>query len=88
MRSFFEDILKKLKRVEEKKEENIWYAMTYIGSVGIVFLFPVLLGTYLGWWLDGKYRTGKISWTITLMIIGVFTGAYNVYTLFYKKEFK
>ncbi len=88
MGSFFEDIEKKLRQLEKKKEENIWYALSYIGSVGIIFLFPVVLGTYIGWILDGRYKTGKTSWTITFMVIGIFIGAYNVYTIFYKREIK
>ncbi len=58
------------------------------GIVALIFLFPVVLGTYLGWWLDGRYRAGRISWTITFMLLGIMVGAYNVYRIVYRKEVK
>ncbi len=86
MKGFFEEIEKKISELERKKERSVWYALSYIGSVGIILLLPVVLGTYLGWWLDGRYKTGKISWTITFMIIGLMVGVYNVYRIVYRRE--
>ncbi len=83
---FFEEMVRKIRKLEEERGRNIWYTLGYIGSVSIVFLLPVVLGTYVGWWLDGKYKTGSISWTITFMLLGLCIGAYNVYRVVYRHE--
>ncbi len=88
MADFFKEIKEKIERLEKKKKRNIWYALSYIGSISIIFLLPVVAGAYIGWWLDGRYRVGKISWTITGILLGIFIGIYNVYHLFYKKNIK
>ena len=88
MGDFFWDIKKKIEELEKKKEKNIWYALSYIGSASIIFILPVVAGAYIGWWLDGKYRVGKVSWTITGIILGVIVGIYNVYQVFYKRDIK
>ncbi|RMA97233.1 AtpZ/AtpI family protein [Hydrogenothermus marinus] len=88
MSDFFKDIKEKINKLEQKKEKNIWYALTYIGSISIIFLLPVVLGAYIGWWLDGSYKIGKTSWTITGILIGIFIGIYNIYQIVYKKDIK
>ncbi len=88
MADFFREIKKKIERMRERREESLWHTLTYVGSVSVVLLFPVVLGAYLGWLLDGQYRAGKISWTITFILLGLMVGIYNVYIIFYRKEIK
>jgi len=88
MGSFFEEIKKKIEDLEKKREKNIWYTLSYIGSISIIFLLPVVAGAYIGWWLDGQYRVGKVSWTITGILLGVMIGIYNIYQIVYKKDIK
>jgi len=88
MPDFFGEIRRKIEKLEEEKEKNIWAALSYIGSVSVIFLLPVVAGAYIGWWLDGRYSVGKISWTITGILVGIFVGIYNVYHLFYKRDIK
>jgi ATP synthase protein I len=50
----------------------------YLGSIGIMMAIPIVAGAYLGRWLDAQ-RTGfSFSWTVSLILIGVFVGAANV----------
>lgn len=76
--------VKKIERA--KKNRTTVLAQTiYLGTVGIIFILPVVIGAYLGVWLDNKL-TGyfSISWTVSLIIVGVCVGAINVY-LFIKE---
>jgi ATP synthase protein I len=58
------------------------YAQTvYLGTVGLVFVLPVIAGAYLGRWLDSRLPGYSVSWTITLILLGVFVGAVDVYLL-------
>ncbi|MGD9153025.1 MAG: AtpZ/AtpI family protein [Gammaproteobacteria bacterium] len=66
---------------QAKKEKLTLLAQTvYLGTLGFIFILPVIIGAYLGVWLDNKLeRYFSISWTISLIFLGVIIGAANVY---------
>ncbi len=65
-----------------KKEKSTLLAQTvFLGTLGFVFILPVILGAYLGVWLDEKLKGYSIMWTLNLIILGVIVGAVNVYLL-------
>jgi ATP synthase protein I len=51
----------------------------YLGTLGLLFVLPVVGGAYLGLWLDGLASGYSTRWTISLILLGVFVGAANVY---------
>ena len=51
----------------------------YLGTLGLIFVLPVIAGAYLGNWLDGRLKGYSFSWTVTLIVLGVFLGAVDVY---------
>ena len=51
----------------------------YIGTLGLLFVLPVVAGAYLGRWLDGLAAGYSVRWTVSLILLGVMTGALNVY---------
>jgi ATP synthase protein I len=70
---------------KSKRERNSLFAQTvYLGTLGLIFILPVIVGAYLGVWLDSKNTGFTISWTISLIFLGVVVGAINVY-LFIKE---
>ncbi|HAT9460182.1 TPA: F0F1 ATP synthase subunit [Legionella pneumophila subsp. pneumophila] len=65
-----------------KKGKSTLLAQTvYLGTLGFVFVLPIIAGAYLGVWLDEKIKGYSISWTINLILLGVIIGAINVYLL-------
>jgi ATP synthase protein I len=52
------------------------------GTAGLLFIVPVLLGAYGGRWLDAQFAGYSVRWTISLIVIGIAIGAYNVYRFF------
>ncbi|HAT8962986.1 TPA: F0F1 ATP synthase subunit [Legionella pneumophila subsp. pneumophila] len=67
---------------EAKKGKSTLLAQTvYLGTLGFVFVLPIIAGAYLGVWLDEKIKGYSISWTINLILLGVIMGAINVYLL-------
>ena len=63
-----------------RKEHRTLLANTvYLGTLGIIFVLPVVAGAYLGAWLDNRMKGYSFSWTITLIVLGVFVGAFDVY---------
>jgi len=51
----------------------------YIGTLGLLFVLPVVAGAYLGSWLDGLAAGYSIRWTLSMIFLGVIIGAINVY---------
>lgn len=51
----------------------------YAGTLGLLFVLPVIGGAYLGHWLDSLAPGYSIRWTLSLILIGVLVGGVNVY---------
>ena len=63
----------------ERDRPTLLAQTTYVGMLGLLFVIPVIVGAYLGRWLDGLYEGYAVRWTVSLILIGVFVGAMNVY---------
>ncbi|MGD8926950.1 MAG: AtpZ/AtpI family protein [Thioalkalispiraceae bacterium] len=69
---------KRMKKAEREQQTLIAQTI-YIGTLGLIFVLPVVVGAYLGHWLDGQLAGYSIRWTISLIITGVLIGGINVY---------
>ncbi|WP_454763818.1 AtpZ/AtpI family protein [Cupriavidus campinensis] len=49
------------------------------GTIGLLFVVPLLLGAYLGRWLDTHLPGYSVRWTVSLIVLGIAVGIYNVY---------
>jgi len=68
----------RLKRAE-KDRLTLLAQSVYLGTLGLLFVLPAVGGAYLGRWLDGQIEGYSIRWTMSLIILGLFIGAVNVY---------
>jgi len=76
-----ESIDRQVQRIERAKRDQrtvIGYTV-YLGTLGLLFVLPVLAGGYLGRWIDSQLQGYSVRWTISLILVGVFVGAVNVY---------
>ena len=86
----FDDLRKQVERQAwrmqkaERERPTLIGQTVYIGTLGLLFVLPVIGGAYLGQWLDNLTSGYTIRWTISLILAGVFVGALNVY-LFIKE---
>jgi len=71
---------RRMRKAEEDKPTIIGQTI-YLGTLGLVFVLPVVAGAYLGHWLDGMAEGYSMRWTLSLILLGVFTGGLNVYFL-------
>ena len=71
---------KRMKKAEQDRRTVLAYT-TYIGTLGLVFVLPVVGGAYLGNWLDGLNKGYSMRWTLSMMFLGLIIGAMNVYFL-------
>jgi len=60
----------------------------YIGTLGLLFVLPVIVGAYLGHWLDSQATGYSVRWTTSLIIFGVFIGGVNVYLFIRERDIK
>lgn len=74
---------RRMKKAEEERPTLIGQTI-YIGTLGLLFVLPVVAGAYLGSWLDSLLAGYAIHWTVSLILLGVVLGAVNVY-LFIKE---
>jgi ATP synthase protein I len=63
----------------ERDRPNLLGQTVYAGTLGLLFVLPVIGGAYLGHWLDGLAEGYSVRWTLSLILVGVFLGAVNVY---------
>jgi len=75
------NIQKSIVKLEQSKKDSptLLAQTVFLGTIGVIFILPVIIGAYLGVWLDNKLHGYSIAWTINLIIIGIFIGAVNVY---------
>jgi ATP synthase protein I len=68
----------------DKDRPTLLTQTVYIGTLGLLFVLPLIVGAYLGRWLDTLVEGYSVRWTLSLIFIGVVIGAINVY-LFIKE---
>ncbi len=76
------------RRIKKAKDEKstLLAQTVFLGTVGVSIALPVVGGAYLGSWLDSRLTGFSVSWTISLIVSGVFIGAVNVYLLIKNSE--
>ena len=72
------------KQVERQKKaeaqrSTLLGQTVYVGTLGLLLVLPVVVGAYLGVWLDDMATGYSVRWTLSLILLGVFVGAVNVY---------
>lgn len=74
-------IEKQAGRIEKARREKhtVLAQSIYLGTVGIMIAAPIIAGAYLGRWLDSHLGGYSFSWTVSLIVSGVFVGAINAY---------
>ncbi len=68
----------RMKKAERERPTLIGQTV-YIGTLGLLFVLPVVGGAYLGQWLDSLATDYSSRWTLSLILVGVCVGALNVY---------
>jgi ATP synthase protein I len=58
----------------------------FLGTLGLVFVLPMVAGAFLGSWLDQRAAGYSLCWTLGLILLGLVVGAYSVYHLIQTRE--
>ena len=65
-------------RARREGDRGIWFALGMFGLVGWSIATPILLGAWLGLWLDARFQSGT-RWTLSLIFAGLLIGAVSVW---------
>lgn len=68
-------------RDAERDRPTMMAQTVYLGTLGLVFVLPVIGGAYLGRWLDSMTEGYSISWTVSLIFVGLVIGGINVWLM-------
>jgi ATP synthase protein I len=76
-----ESVEKRVRRMKqaEKERRTLIGQSVYLGTLGVMFVLPVVAGAYLGQWLDSLSAGYEVHWTVSLILLGVIIGGMNVY---------
>ena len=78
LRRRVEQQVRRMRQAEQERPTLIAQTV-YMGTLGLLFVLPVIAGAYLGYWLDGMAAGYSVRWTISLLLLGILVGAVNVY---------
>ncbi|TKB63591.1 MAG: AtpZ/AtpI family protein [Nitrospira sp.] len=76
-----EEVTKQIRRMKQAEEDRptLLRQTVYLGTLGLLFVVPVIVGAYVGQWLDGLVPGYSMRWTLSLIVLGVGIGAMSVY---------
>ena len=76
-----EEVTKQIRRMKQAEEDRptLLKQTVYLGTLGLLFVVPVIVGAYVGQWLDGLVPGYSMRWTLSLIVLGVGIGAVSVY---------
>lgn len=70
--------VRRKRRAQDEGSPTAWFGLGMFGLVGWSVAIPTIAGIALGVWLDGRFP-GRVSWTLTFLIIGVGVGCMNAW---------
>ncbi|TPQ26013.1 AtpZ/AtpI family protein [Methylomonas koyamae] len=63
---------------EQRRQSASWLGvLLYGGTLGLLFVVPIVAGAYLGRWLDTLAAGYSVRWTVSLIVLGIVVGGYN-----------
>lgn len=72
---------KQVQRMQQARRErsSLLAQSVYMGTLALLFVLPVVVGAYVGNWLDDMAPGYSFRWTIGLIFTGLVVGVINVY---------
>jgi ATP synthase protein I len=68
----------RLRRKLREGDPSIARRLAQIGVLGWIVVVPMLIGIYLGHWMDHRFYTG-VFWTAPLLLIGLAIGCWSAW---------
>ena len=62
-----------------QKSSDVWFGFGMFGLIGWAVAIPTIIGITFGIWLDHTWPVGRISWTVSLLFVGIILGCMNAW---------
>ncbi len=77
LRDAVEQDNQRMQKAERAKRSPLML-LVYGGTVGLLFITPIVGGAYLGRWIDTLLAGYSVRWTVSLIVLGIVLGGWNV----------
>lgn len=75
-------LARQAKRLRDARPAGLLGLLVIGGTAGLLLIVPVIIGAYLGRWLDEQSAGYSVRWTVNLILLGLLVGAVNVFLFF------
>ncbi len=81
-------ILRKVRRTvrAQRDSQGLIGQSLYLGTLGLVFVLPVVAAAYFGLWIDEKLPGYSVRGTLSGIVAGIVIGALNVYLIIRERQ--
>lgn len=73
-------------RLASRDRQGLLAQSLYLGTLGTVFILPVVVMTYLGLWIDKQLPGYSVTGTIGGIVLGLVIGTIDVYLIVREKS--
>jgi ATP synthase protein I len=76
-----QSVERQAQRMEQAERERgtLMSQTIFLGMLALLLVVPLILGAYLGNWLDSQGSGYSVRWTVSLILLGLAVGIFNVY---------
>lgn len=78
LRKSVEKQVLRMKRADRERTSLLAQSV-YLSTLTLLFVLPIIMGAYLGNWLDDRLEGYSMHWTLGLIFVGMGIGLINVY---------
>jgi ATP synthase protein I len=68
----------RFRRWQREGEPSVAHRLAQIGVLGWIIVTPMLIGVFLGRWLDQTFHSG-VFWTAPLLLLGAVLGCWSAW---------
>jgi ATP synthase protein I len=72
-------------RARSQRARSIWFGFGMFGVIGWTIAVPMLLGIFLGAWIDQTWPS-RFSWTLMLLLAGLIIGCLNAWNWIHRES--
>lgn len=63
----------------DRERPTLMAQTAFLGVLALLLVIPLVVGAYLGNWLDSLKEGYSVRWTVSLILVGLGVGIINVY---------
>jgi ATP synthase protein I len=73
---------KQIRRLRRAQRAGFLGLLVTGGTAGLLLVLPLVIGAYLGRWIDEQAAGYSVRWTVNLILLGLGVGVFNVIAFF------